>query len=150
VRRRVGGVGGRLQGRERRGLLRSHRRPVYRRLELADPLLDQPHRRRVHLLRADVGHPAPAGLGHAVQQDRAARVAGGDQAGVGDVERAEQRLDVNRLRLRGAGVEAQVDHRRPAAAEAVAVGAVRMEVRAGARLDVARTVVRVGHRAERL
>ncbi len=87
-------------------------------------------------------HPPAAELRHAVEQHAPVRIAGRDESGVGDAEVALLRACVEdagflqRLRV------IQFEHDLPAAAaEAVAVGAVGVQVTAGLLLDASPVAV---------
>ena len=117
--------------------------PLVLALQRRDPAADQGDPGLVHELRPDVRHPAGAELRHAVVQRAPLRLAGGDDAGVRQVEGAPRRLDAEELLARpvGEGVQFEID--RPAAAHAVAVPAVRVQVALGPVVELDRRVGRV-------
>ena len=106
----------------------------------AHPLGQEFSRSVVDDVAADGGHAARAEGRDAFEQDRAFRGSRGDQAGVGEAEVALGRGDSEQAGLGEGGAEAQVDAGVAGAVGLVAHGAVDVQVRSGAQVQVRRFV----------
>ena len=114
--------------------------------QLTNPVVDEAQAVLVDHLGADVRHPAAAQLRHAVIQHRAVRIARGQDLGIGHLERALHR-PFEHLHSLERRVVPQFEVHAAAGAEPMAVGAVDVQVRAGAVDRASAAIVRVGQPA---
>ena len=97
----------------------------------------------IHRLSTDDGHLTGTKYGHAVEEDRAVGVAGGDEAGLADIEVEVLGFDVEKFAFVVGKVVGEIDHGVAATGSYVAIGAVGLEIGTGAGIKRGGFVVRI-------
>src|SRR5262249_40908343 len=114
-------------------------------LQRSNPLADKVHPMSIHNLRAELRHPPRPKLAHSVVKHRSVRIARRDRLRFKDAERSLRRSRADQAGPGQRMLILYVEERRAAAASAVAVAAVDVQVGPRSRFERGGFVVGIGN-----